>query len=61
MDIQYLGGVLLLAIQDIQRNRDGFTKVDACYERHARAHRFFPKLASFIVTVRVVLVAVGLQ
>jgi hypothetical protein len=63
MDIQYLGG-LLLAIQYIQRNRDGFTNTsvaDAYYERHAHADRFFPKLAAFVVAVGVVLVAVGIQ
>jgi hypothetical protein len=63
MDIQYLGGVLL-ARQDIQLNRDGFTNtsvVDAYYEHYAHAHWFFLKLASFVVAVGVVLLAVGIQ
>ena len=51
MDIQYLGG-MLLAIQDIQRDRNGFTNKsveDAYYERHANGHSSFPRLASFVV------------
>ena len=63
MDIQYLGSVLL-AIQDVQRDRNGFTNKsveDTYYERHANGHSFFPRLASFVVAVGVVLVAVGIQ
>ena len=61
MDIQYLGGILL-AVQNIQADRSRLTTkaaVDAYYERYAHADRFIPKVASFVVTASVVLVAFG--
>ena len=61
MDIQYLGGILL-AVQNIQADSPRLTTnaaVDAYYKRYASADRFIPRVASFVVTASIVLLAFG--